>query len=48
MSWHTGNCWARRIDAVIIATYWQWHAPMAVDAMKAGKYVELSSGGVNL
>lgn len=27
------------IDAVIIATYWQWHAPMAVDAMKAGKYV---------
>ncbi len=27
------------LDAVIIATYWQWHTPMAVDAMQAGKYV---------
>lgn len=27
------------IDAVIIATPWQFHKPMAVDAMKAGKYV---------
>jgi predicted dehydrogenase len=27
------------LDAVIIASYWQWHTPMAVDAMKAGKYV---------
>ncbi len=27
------------LDAVIIATYWQWHTPMAIDAMKAGKYV---------
>ncbi len=27
------------IDAVIIATYWEWHTPMAVYAMKAGKYV---------
>jgi predicted dehydrogenase len=27
------------IDAVIIATYWEWHAPMAVYGMKAGKYV---------
>jgi len=27
------------INAVIIATYWQWHTPMAVDAMKARKYV---------
>ena len=24
--------------AVIIATYWEWHTPMAVYAMKAGKY----------
>ena len=27
------------IDAVIIATYWEWHAPMAVYGMKTGKYV---------
>ena len=26
------------LDAVIIASYWEWHAPMAVDTMKAGKY----------
>ncbi len=27
------------IDIVIIATPWQWHTPMAVYAMKAGKHV---------
>lgn len=27
------------LDAVLIAAYWQWHTPMSVDAMKAGKYV---------
>ncbi len=27
------------IDAVIIASYWEWHTPMAVDGMKAGKTV---------
>ena len=26
------------LDAVIIATYWQWHTPMALYAMKTGKY----------
>lgn len=26
------------LDGVIIATPWLWHVPMAVDAMKAGKY----------
>jgi predicted dehydrogenase len=26
------------VDAVIIASYWEWHTPMAVDAMKSGKY----------
>jgi predicted dehydrogenase len=27
------------IDAVIIATPWRWHTPMAVYGMKAGKYI---------
>lgn len=27
------------IDAVIIATPWEWHFPMAIDAMEAGKHV---------
>lgn len=26
------------LDAVLIATPWEWHTPMAVSAMKAGKY----------
>lgn len=33
------------IDGVIISTPWLWHTPMAVDAMKAGKYagIEVSA-----
>jgi len=27
------------VDAVVISTPWEWHAPMAVAAMKQGKYV---------
>lgn len=26
------------LDAIIIASYWKWHTPMAVYAMQAGKY----------
>jgi len=26
------------LDAVLIAAYWEWHTPMAVCAMKSGKY----------
>ncbi|REJ76226.1 MAG: gfo/Idh/MocA family oxidoreductase [Acidobacteria bacterium] len=33
------------IDAVIISTPWLWHVPMAVDSMKAGKYVGLEVSG---
>lgn len=33
------------LDAILIATPWQWHVPMAIAAMKAGKYaaVEVSA-----
>lgn len=27
---------AKQLDGVIIATPWEWHAPMAIDAMRAG------------
>ena len=27
------------LDAIIIATPWNWHTPMAISAMKAGKFV---------
>lgn len=29
----------KEIDAVIIATPWEWHYPMAIDALNAGKHV---------
>lgn len=34
-----------KIDAVIIATPWEWHVQMAVAAMKAGVYTGLEVGG---
>lgn len=37
------------VDAVIIASPWEWHNPQAVDAMKAGKIVGLEvCGAINL
>jgi hypothetical protein len=37
------------IDAVVIATPWEWHTRQAVAAMEAGKYVALEvSGGFSL
>jgi len=29
------------LDAVVIATPWNWHTPMGVDALKAGKYAAI-------
>jgi predicted dehydrogenase len=34
------------LDGVIIATPWQWHGPMAVATMKAGKYAGLETPGL--
>ena len=33
------------LDGIIIATPWEWHVPMAVATMKAGKYagIEVSA-----
>ncbi len=33
------------VDAVVIATSWETHVDIAVDAMKAGKYVGMEVGG---
>ena len=35
----------KEIDAVVIATPWVWHVPMAVNAMKAGKYTAVEVCG---
>lgn len=42
---HYRNLLARDdIDGVIVATGWEWHGPIAIDAMKAGKYVATEVG----
>jgi predicted dehydrogenase len=35
------------LDAVIIATPWEWHAPMAVASMKAGAYTGVEVSAAN-
>ncbi|MBD0260452.1 MAG: Gfo/Idh/MocA family oxidoreductase, partial [Cytophagales bacterium] len=35
------------LDGVIIATPWEWHTPMAVAAMKAGKYAGVEVSAAN-
>ncbi len=35
------------IDGVVIATPWRWHTPMAVAAMKAGKYAGIEVSAAN-
>ena len=37
----------KELDAVIISTPWLWHAKMAKDAMKAGKYTGLEVSAAN-
>ncbi|WP_430965548.1 Gfo/Idh/MocA family protein [Spongiimicrobium sp. 2-473A-2-J] len=37
----------KEVDAVLIATPWLWHTRMAVDAMRAGKYVGLEVSAAN-
>lgn len=34
------------LDGVIVATPWQWHGPMTIAAMKAGKYVGVETPGL--
>ena len=33
------------LDAVVIATPWRWHVPMAIDAMEQGVYVGMEVAG---
>ncbi|SHG58419.1 Tat (twin-arginine translocation) pathway signal sequence [Fodinibius roseus] len=35
------------LDAVIIATPWRWHIPMAIDTMKAGAYAAVEPGAAS-
>jgi predicted dehydrogenase len=35
------------LDAVVIATPWEWHTPMAVAAMKAGKFAGVEVSAAN-
>tara|TARA_Y100001968_G_scaffold331483_1_gene386318 strand:+ start:2692 stop:4050 length:1359 start_codon:yes stop_codon:yes gene_type:complete len=37
----------KKIDGVIISTPWRWHFKMAIDAMKARKYVGMEVGGAS-